>query len=259
MTRRGIEAKASAAVVLAAALAATGSAHVPQTIALRGRAQTLRVYGAPGGAPIVVSSGDGGWMHLGPHVAQRLAARGFYVLGFDVREYLTAFTSAQRTLRADEVPADYQVIADLARGGGPTKPILVGVSEGAGLSVLAATSPSMKAHISGVVALGLPEQNELGWRWEDSVIYFTHKIPNEPTFSASSIVASVAPLPFAAIQSTHDKFVPLADIRNVMTRAVEPKRLWIVDASDHRFSDNVVEFDQRLLEAIEWIKSNAPR
>lgn len=36
-------------------------------------------------------------------------------------------------------------------------------------------------------------------------------------------------------------------------------RLWVVKASDHRFSDDFHEFDQRLLEAIEWIQANAPR
>jgi fermentation-respiration switch protein FrsA (DUF1100 family) len=125
--------------------------------------------------------------------------------------------------------------------------------------VLAATDPATKARIDGVVGLGLPDLNELGWRWKDSLIYLTHGTPNEPTFSAAAIVANVAPLPLAAIHSTHDEFVPLASIQQVMSRAAEPKRLWIVNASDHRFSDNLPEFDRRLLEAIEWVRAHAPR
>lgn len=39
---------------------------------------------------------------------------------------------------------------------------LIGVSEGAGLSVLAATDPETKALVSGVIGLGLPDLNELG-------------------------------------------------------------------------------------------------
>jgi len=70
-------------------------------------------------------------------------------------------------------------------------------------------------------------------------------------------VANVAPTPLAAIHSTHDEFVPLADIQNMVNRAAEPKRLWIVDASDHGFSNNLPEFDRRLLEAIAWINQNA--
>ena len=54
-------------------------------------------YGARGGSPVIVSSGDGGWIHLGPHVAEMLAAQGFFVVGFDVKGYLDSFTSGHRT------------------------------------------------------------------------------------------------------------------------------------------------------------------
>ena len=67
-----------------------------------------------------------------------------------------------------------------------------------------------------MIGLGLPDMNELGWRWKDSVIYLTHRAPNEPSFSAAAIVDRVAPMPLAAIHSTHDEFVPLADIERVI-------------------------------------------
>ena len=98
----------------------------------------------------------------------------------------------------------------------------MGVSEGAGLSVLAATDPLTKTETLGVVGLGLPDLNELGWRWKDSLISLTHRVPSEPTFSAAAIVANIAPIPLAAIHSTHDEFVPLADIQNVLRRAAQP-------------------------------------
>lgn len=234
-----------------------GLAQAPATIVLRGHPQTLHVYGPPGGDPIIVSSGDGGWMHLGPHVAEVLAGKGFHVVGFDVKAYLTSFTSGASSLHVEDEPADYRVLAKFARSSGSRKPILVGVSEGAGLSVLAATDSLTKAEILGVIGLGLPDMNELGWRWRDSLIYLTHKVPSEPTFSAAAIVANVAPTPLAAIHSTHDEFVSLTDVQNLLQHAADPKRLWIVKASDHRFSDNLAEFDQRLLEAVEWIRTNA--
>jgi hypothetical protein len=95
---------------------------VSQSLSIRGHVQWLHLYGARGGQPMIVSSGDGGWIHLGPHVAETLAA------------------------------------------GGRAQPILVGVSEGAGLSVLAATDPATRSAIGGVIGLGLPDINELGWR-----------------------------------------------------------------------------------------------
>jgi hypothetical protein len=41
----------------------------------------------------------------------------------------------------------------------------------------------------------------------------------------------------------------------MLARAGEPKKMWIIEAATHRFSDNRAELDQRLLEALEWIKS----
>ncbi len=161
-------------VVCTVGLAAAAVTPSP-TIVLRGHEQTLHVYGSPSDPPVIVSSGDGGWMHLGPHVAAFLAQQGFYVVGFDVRAYLSSFTSSATCLKTEDEPADYRALIDFATAGHAGKPILVGVSEGAGLSVLAASDPRVKGRIAGVVGLGLPDRNELGWRWKDSLIYVTHK------------------------------------------------------------------------------------
>ena len=246
-------------VTMLTAAAAAAEAQTTETVILRGHAQTVRLYGTRGGTPVVVSSGDGGWMHLGPHVADVLAAKGYFVVGFDAKAYLTSFTSGASTVRVEDEPADYKVLADFAAKGSAHKPILIGVSEGAGLSVLAATDPATKAAIGGVLGLGLPDLNELGWRWKDALIYVTHGVPNEPTFSTAALASRVAPTPLAAIHSTHDEFVPLAEAQRVLAAAGEPKRLWVVPASDHRFSDNLGAFDQRLLEALAWIAQQGGR
>jgi len=235
----------------------TARVQATDSITIRGKAQLLRLYGQRGNPPVVVSSGDGGWVHLGPHVADLLARRGFFVVGVDAKAYLESFTSRSTTLRPEDEPRDYAALAGYAARGSSRRPILIGVSEGAGLSVLAATDPSTRAAIAGVIALGLPNLNELGWRWKDSLIYLTHGVPNEPNFSTQAIVDRMAPAPLAAIHSTRDEFVPLAEVQRIFDRAKEPKRLWVVDASDHRFSDNLAELERRLLEAIAWIRSIA--
>jgi fermentation-respiration switch protein FrsA (DUF1100 family) len=84
-------------------------------------------------------------------------------------------------------------------------------------------------------------------------------MPKEPMFSTVAIVSRLGPTPLAAIHSTQDEFVPLTEAQQVIDGAREPKKLWIVKASDHRFSDNLAEFDQRLLEALTWISQNAAR
>ena len=229
-----------------------------QTIVVRGHEQTLYLYGSPGGDPVIVSSGDGGWIHLGPSVAEFLSSRGFFVIGFDVRAYLSGFTTGGSTLRPEDVAADFKALVQRARGSGGKKPILVGVSEGGGLSLLAASNSEMKSEVAGIIGLGVPSRTELAWRLKDSLIYLTHKTPDEPMFLTASIVDKVSPLPFAAIHSTNDEFVPVADIQNIFAHARDPKRLWIVAASNHRFSSNQQEFQSRLLEAIAWVRQNTP-
>ena len=238
-------------------LALAGGAQSTETLTIRGQVQTLRLYGGRGGTPVILSSGDGGWIHLAPHVAETLAGRGYFVVGFDVRAYLHSFTSGRTTLRPQDEPGDYRGLAEFAARGSSRKPILVGVSEGAGLSLMAATDPGTRSAVAGVLGLGLPDINELGWRWKDALIYLTHRSPDEPTFSAASLAARVAPAPLAAIHSTQDEFVPLAEVQRVVAAAKEPKRLWVVKASNHRFSDNLTEFDQRLLEALDWVRQHA--
>ena len=104
-----------------------------------------------------------------------------------------------------------------------------------------------------MIGLGLGDLNELAWRWTDSVIYLTHGVPHEPTFSVTSIVGQMAPVPLAMINSTHDEFVPHDEVGRIMAAAREPRRLWQIDAADHRFSDRPDELHQRLLEALDWI------
>jgi uncharacterized protein len=247
------------ALLAVTALAQLTWAQQSQTLVLRGHEQRLHVYGPSSGEPVIVTSGDGGWIHLAPHIASVLSDRGFRVIGFDAKAYLASFTSGRTTLDPALEPDDYAALAQLAQRTTATKPVLVGVSEGAGLSLLAATNPRVKQLISGVVGVGLPEVNELGWRWQDSVIYFSHKVPNEPTFSTSAVAANVAPVPLAAIHSTNDEFVPIETVERIMRNANEPKRLWIVSASDHRFSNNTPEFDARLLAALDWVRQHAPK
>jgi hypothetical protein len=48
--------------------------------------------------------------------------------------------------------------------------------------------------------------------------------------------------------------VPVEEIQRVMGRARAPKQLWLLPASNHRFSDSQPALQQKLLEAIEWMK-----
>jgi hypothetical protein len=222
---------------------------------IRGRTQQLQLYGPENGNPIILSSGDLGWAGLVLHVAEFLSGRGCRVIGFNSREYLAGFTTRNSALNPADVPRDFKSLIDLVRQKGAVKPILAGVSEGAGLSVLAATDPSVKAAVQGILGLGLPDQNELGWKWQDFTIWITKKTPNEPSFMVEDIIGKVSPTPLAEIHSTHDEFLPLDKAKAMFARAGEPRRMWVIEAANHRFSDNRDELDRRILEALDWIKA----
>ena len=249
-----------ALLALTVVAGARGAPHsqTTQELSIRAHRQLLHLYGSPTAVPVIVSSGDGGWIHLGPHVAEMLSDRGCFVVGVDVKAYLTAFTAGPDALRTSDVPRDFETLAAFASRTTGRKPILIGVSEGAGLSVLAAADANAKRSVAGVIGLGLTETNELGWRWTDSLTYLTHRVPNEPTFSAAAIVSRVAPLPLALVQSTHDEFVSAEQTRRIFADADAPKRLWMVESANHRFSDNLPTLDAKLIEAIEWIQHTQP-
>ena len=240
-----------AAAVLAVAIA--GAEPASAAFAVRGKTLDLHLYGQRGGTPVVLVSGDGGWIHLAPQTAPVLAAKGYFVVGLSAKQYLSAFTSGQATLSPADVQRDFKLLVDYAAQGAPAKPILVGISEGAGLAVLAAVDPAVKAAVGGVIGLGMSDQNELGWRFRDSIIYLTHGVPKEPTFSVLEIVDRLAPLPLAQLHSTHDEYVPVEEARRVFEKAGGPKRMWVIEAQDHRFSGQVEELSQRLLEAVDWV------
>ena len=227
------------------------------TLSIRGKQQQLHLYGRKGAAPIILSSGDLGWAGLVVYVAEFLSSHGYYVIGFNSKAYLVSFTSRSETLAPQDVPGDFRILIEYAARGAPSRPVLAGISEGAGLSVLASTRREVKESIQGILGLGLPDQNELGWKWQDFTIWITKKKPNEPGFMVADIISLVSPLPLAEIHSTHDEFLPLDKAKAIFSRAGNPKRMWVIEASNHRFSDNRPDLDRCVMEALQWIRSNS--
>jgi hypothetical protein len=244
--------------VLTALLAATlacgqGFPEATTKVDFRGKKQELHIYGTAGRPPIILSSGDLGWAGLVVHVAEFLAGQGYFVAGLNSKAYLSSFTTKSAALDPNDVPKDYLTLIDFVKRSGDATPVLAGVSEGAGLSVLASTNPQVRSSVKGVLALGLPDENELGWKWQDFTIWVTKKVPDEPSFRVSDIIGRMSPAPLAEIHSTHDEFLALDKAKSLMARAGEPKRMWVIESANHRFSDARDELDRRVLEALQWI------
>jgi hypothetical protein len=85
-------------------------------------------------------------------------------VGLDSKAYLSSFTSGAVTLRAEDVPRDFAALLDHAAPGAGRPRSSSASPRARALSVLAAADDRVKARISGVIVLGLPDKNELGWR-----------------------------------------------------------------------------------------------
>jgi fermentation-respiration switch protein FrsA (DUF1100 family) len=239
------------AVVLAATILPFGSQGTIRTVSLNGHDQKLHLYGRFSGLPIILTSGDGGWLHLAPHLADTLAARGYFVVGLDARAYLNSGSPSGDALSPADISRNFASLLAMFASERPA--ILAGVSEGGGLSLVAAADPLNRPRIRGVVTYGVGEQNELAWHWKDSLIYITKKAPAEPHFSATSFIPRIAPVPLAFIRSSRDEFVPSSESDRLIATAGQPSKAWTIASNDHRFSDNLAEVDRVTQQALDWM------
>jgi type IV secretory pathway VirJ component len=231
---------------------------------LRGRHLTLTIYRpavprAKVKGTIIMGSGDVGWVGLAVSMSGFLSSNGYTVIGLNAREYLAEFTTRGGAhLTTSEVPEDYAKLAEFLRARGLLdSPVIVsGVSEGAGLAVLAASAPANHSWIHGVITMGLPGTAELAWRWTDFTSWITKKDSGEPSFAARDFLAGISPVPLYMIQSTHDEYVTEREYRELEAAARPPKKLALIDAANHRFTDKIAELRSQYVAALAWMQSN---
>ena len=228
---------------------------------LRERVMALTIY-RPSGTPkgtIIMGSGDVGWVGLAVARAQELSADGYLVVGVNVREYLSAFTTKSTHLTAVDIGHDFGELSRFLRARGLLAPpvVLSGVSEGAGIVVVAAAAPENHDWVTGVITMGLPRTSEIAWRWSDFTSWITKKDASEPSVDALDYLGAVAPTPLVMIQSRKDEYVSEAEYRAMDNAAREPKKQMLIDASNHRFTDRLPELRRVYADGLVWIAATS--
>jgi type IV secretory pathway VirJ component len=251
------------ALVLASAPPAQATAEQRIDVPIRGHALTVSVYRSALAQPrgtIFMGSGDVGWVGLAVDMSQYLSDKGYTVVGVNVRQYLGAFTSGKTTLTTSEPPGDYNSLFHFLTARKLIAPpvYVSGVSEGAALAVLAGASAQNRSWVRGVMTMGLPPTAELGWRWSDFTSWITKKDSDEPMFKPKEFVPAIAPLPLCMIQSTRDEYVTEADYRQFEKVARDPKKLVLIDAGNHRFTDRRKELQVEILGCLAWMREHQP-
>ena len=228
---------------------------------VRGQQFTVHYYrprAAGAAIPAIYACGDGGWRGLAPRTAEQLAHLGFAVAGIDSKVYLRELSSAQTPLTIRTLASDYAEIAVALReyaNVDSASPVYVyGWSLGAGFAVAVGSDPGTRANWAGVVAIGLPAQNQLV-----SGLGANHADLRNPSdsrygFRTSDVMSELAPIPLVLIESTSDTASPQKVGKALFAAARDPKQYVLIKAENHRFSGAREEFYSALANAMKWIR-----
>jgi pimeloyl-ACP methyl ester carboxylesterase len=249
-----------AALLLCVARPLAAAGYRTENLGLRSRPQTLYIYEPAGGTAarpfqVIVTSGDLGWLGISVDIAERLRDRGYRIIGFNARAYLASFTGKSSHLESADIPGDYKTIMNWATRdtSRPARFMMVGVSEGAGLVVAGFGQGQLDARCHGIVALGLPGNTSLGWRWTDFTTWITKRDPNEPMAETRNFLAGLR-VPVALIHSTHDEYDSIDKARSLFALLPGPKEFLAIDAMNHRFSDKVGDVLAAVEKCLLWME-----
>lgn len=261
--------RVAAAALVAAAAAGTGCApHVrlspailrpDRVIELNGHALTLHFANphARADLPLLVfATGDGGWHRKDLDAWRHLASWGYPIVGFDARDYVTHLGQSSETTTPARLAADYARIIDAARESLNLNPgraiVLVGVSRGAGLSVVAAGQRLLRPEIGGVLAVALTREEEYV-KWYRRLRRRDRAATQAEMVQVYEYLPRLGELPLAVVQSTHDNYLPAAEARTLFGPDTAHRHFQAIDARNHSFSGAREDLYRAMAGSLDWI------
>ena len=264
------------AVWICATLASGCIHHIPtsapkattqfeRSLELRGRFLTLHLATGSlvSSRPMIMYvTGDGGWHRKDLAVYKELVTLGYPVVGISAPEYLQPLRKAKQTTTPAAVARDYAAILSSARKLLDVSPsanvILVGVSRGADLVIVAAGQDLLRPQLSGVVAVGLTREEEFV-RWFRRVGRGPRNRARVATMmQLYEYLPRLGATPVDVIQSTHDTYLPAADARRLYGADTERRRLQEIESRNHSFSDARPALYAAIRNAIDWVAGPNP-
>jgi type IV secretory pathway VirJ component len=220
---------------------------------------------------VLYASGDGGWFGAAVDMFKQIAGAGYPVVGFSSKAFLKIQRPHGGLVNAAQLAADYEAIVTQARAAlgqsDSSGVVLTGWSRGAGFAVLAASVPSARANLAGIIAIGLGPGEDLtvtaadddgsddGEGDDDGQASETGQPARFDTYAT---IARLGPLACAVIQASRDNYFPAAAARKRFGPDTDRRRLYAIDARNHRFTGGKAAFNAALIDALNWIVSTAP-
>jgi dienelactone hydrolase len=214
---------------------------------------------APKGSPVLVvfASGDSGLTGLSKTILQHLADDGYYAAGFSSREALRAIKGAREKVPYAEAIDQLSWMTSEAKsklGLPPETPMIVtGLSRGANMVILAATSKMMQKNITGAVAIALTRELDNLSLPDTAMAMPGIEVDEQQRPQTYPAIRHMGAIPLAIIQSTRDKYVPSAESRKLLGPDTPTRRLYEVKANGHSFGGGQNQMLKDLDDAMNWI------
>lgn len=229
---------------------------IERVLTLNGHAVRLHMFDplAPGPRPLLVyATGDRGWAGKDLDAYRALAAWRAPIVGFDAHDYVKHLGAGTTT--PGKLAHDYQAIIAAARDAlhlnSGIAVILVGVSRGAGLAVIAAGAPDLQSQLRGVLAIGLTKEEEYV-RWYRRIGLEAGRRP-PVMVEVYEYLPLLGTLPVAVIQSTRDNYLPAGAARILFGADTERRRFTAIDARNHSFAGSRTELYQAMWSSLTWL------
>jgi Bacterial virulence protein (VirJ) len=241
------------------------AAHLPPSARPFDRSLTLNAHrltihfanddGGPRRPLLVYTTGDGGWARKDLALYEQIVSWGFPTAGFSAPQYLRHL-QGQSTTTPGRVGRDYARIIEFAMTQIHMEPgtpiILVGVSRGAGLEVVAAGQPRLRDRLGGVIAIALTKE-------EENVRWFGRRVPlvlrpgKPEMLQVYDYLPLLGTVPVAVVQSTRDGFLPADAAARLFGPDTTTRRFRAIDAWNHNFSGARREMYDAARASLRWI------
>jgi pimeloyl-ACP methyl ester carboxylesterase len=209
--------------------------------------------GARKAALLVYATGDGGWRGKDREVYTQLESWGYTAVGFSAPEYLRHLPGVDGddgTTTPERLSQDYAEIIASARHSlqiPDSEPvILVGVSRGADLAVVAAGQPGLQPQLGGVVVMALTKEEEYVRR---------RRRPTVP-IDLYPYLSRLGDLPLVVIQSTRDNYLNAEDARALFGEDTAVRQFHAVEADNHSFGGARPLLYETLRRALDWVEQS---
>ena len=211
---------------------------------------------------LVYATGDGGWHRKDLAAYRQLVSFGHPTVGFDAHDYVTHLGAMDATTPG-RLAADYEKIIDAAKETmqlpADYPVVLVGVSRGAGLSVVAAGQRSLRQSINGVLAVALTKEEEyVKWRRPLRPLRRRGGQWGRPPAVPEMVevydyLPRLAELPIAVVQSTHDNYLPAAAARTLFGPDNPHRWFLSIEARNHSFGGARAQLYDAMNRSLAWI------